>query len=178
MRNIVLIGFMGVGKSAVGRRLAQELSFHFVDTDRYIEETTGQTVSEIFSEGGGETRFRELEAETVSHVVKQERCIVSTGGGMILNPDNRNRLKGWGTVVWLQANPDIILQRAGKRPGKRPLLQGADPLSTIKRLLADREPYYSEMAAFSVDTSHQGMEAVVSHIKKRMIEIEGATHPS
>jgi shikimate kinase len=169
---------MGVGKSAIGRRLAQDLSFHFIDTDRYIEEKTGRMVADIFSEEGGENRFRELEVEAVGHVVKQERWVVSTGGGMILNPENRDRLKGWGTVVWLRAKPDVILQRANKKPGKRPLLKGADPLSTIKRLLADREPYYSEMATFSVDTSNQDMDAVVLQIKKRMIEIEGVTDPS
>jgi len=176
MRNIVLIGLMGTGKSVVGRRLAQNLHFNFVDTDLLIEEKVGKTISEIFMEDGGEGRFRAWEAEAVLEVVKRDRSVVSTGGGIVLNQANLDRLGQYGTMVWLKANPELILKRAQKRPGKRPLLVVEDPLLSIKSLLKDREPFYQQ-AAFSVDTSDLGVEEVVSRVKKGVLALEAGSNP-
>ncbi len=177
MRNVVLIGFMGTGKSVVGRRLARELSFRFIDTDRWIEEKTGKKISEIFSEEGGERRFRDLESEAVREIVRQEGLVISTGGGALLNRSNQALLSEKGLLVWLKARPDMILKRAQKRPGERPLLKVTDPLGEIKRLLEEREPYY-QSAVFSMDTSDRTISEVVSQIKERVLEIEGKKDPS
>jgi len=171
MRNIVLIGLMGTGKSVIGRRLAQDLHFHFVDTDQLIEEKVGKTVADIFMEEGGEGRFRIWEAEAVLEVVKRDRSVISTGGGVVLNQANLDRLRQYGTMVWLKANPELILKRVQRKPGKRPLLWVKDPLLSIKSLLKDREPFYQQ-AAFSVDTSDLGVEEVVSQVKKGVVALE------
>ena len=177
MRSIVLIGFMCTGKSVVGRRLARDLHFQFVDTDRVIEEKIGKTISEIFSEEGGEVRFRLLEAEVVREVVKRDRCVVSTGGGVALNQTNLDILSQYGTVVWLKASSNLILKRAQRKPGKRPLLLGEDPLLSITSLLKDRAPFYQQ-AAFSVDTSDLGLEEVVLQVKKGVVAVEACSNPS
>ncbi len=177
MKNIVLVGFMGSGKSVVGRRLAKEFSFEFIDTDQWIEEKSGKTISEIFSEEGGERRFRELESEVIFEVAQRERSVISTGGGAVISPSNRTTLCEKGILVWLKARPDLILKRAQKRPGERPLLRGSDPLGEIKRLLEEREPYYRS-ATFSIDTSDRTVFQVVSQIKKRILEIAGQEDPS
>lgn len=165
MKNIVLIGLMGTGKSAVGRKLAKELKFQFIDTDRLIEEKTGKTISALFAEEDGEKKFRVLEEEVLAQVIAQEQAVISTGGGVMLSPVNRLRLRQCENVVWLRARPDKILERVEKKAGKRPLLTGKDPLSIIKRLLTEREPYYKE-AAVSVDTSDRNITEVVAEVKK------------
>ncbi|MBI3358027.1 MAG: shikimate kinase [Nitrospirae bacterium] len=170
MKNIVLIGFMGTGKSAVGRRLAKEIFSRFVDTDRLIEEKTGKKVVDIFAEEG-ERRFRALEAEVIREVMKGERLVVSTGGGAVLNQDNLDLFYQNGTVVWLAARPEIILKRAQRRIGNRPLLRGSNPLLTIEHLLEQRKPYYKR-AAFSVDTSDISIDEVVSQIKEKIFGLE------
>lgn len=169
MKNIVLVGFMGTGKSVVGRRLAKEFSFRFVDTDTIIEEKAGKKVADIFAEEG-EGRFRELEADVVLDIMRGEQLVVSTGGGAVLNQKSLDILCKNGIVVWLTARPGVILKRAQRRFEERPLLKGAvpsegnNPLLTIERLMKEREPYYKR-AAFSVDTSDTGVEGVVSKIK-------------
>jgi len=177
MKSIVLIGFMGTGKSVVGRRLAQDLRFNFVDTDILIEKKTGKRISEIFSEEGGEKRFRLLEEEAVRTVVKQGRSVVSTGGGVVLSQANRDILREYGTVVWLKASPELILERVKKKPGTRPLLLKEDPLLSIKSLLKEREFFYQQ-AAFSVDTSQLGVEEVVLQVKKGVLAVEASTNPA
>ena len=169
-KNLVLVGFMGTGKSVVGRRLARLFSLPFVDTDRQVETRSGKTVSRIFSEEG-EKRFRELESGAIGESVAQGPVVISTGGGAVLSEKNRLLLSEKGIVIWLTARPERILERVLRRPGKRPLLEGIDPLGEVKRLLKEREPYY-RFAVMSVDTSDVTVSEVVSQIRRKVLEIE------
>ena len=171
MKNIVLLGFMGTGKSAVGRALAKELKYRFVDTDQRVEEKSGKKIAELFTENG-EAYFRELESQAVQEAAQQGACVISTGGGAILNPKNLEALRRNGFLVLLESDPEVILKRVQKRAGQRPLLQGPDPLAEIKRLLEERAPYY-RCADFTVNTSYLQVEEVTRAIKKKVLEIEG-----
>ena len=171
MKNIVLLGFMGTGKSAAGRRLAADFHYHFIDTDQVIEEKTHQRVAEIFATQG-EAEFRRLESEAVAGLAERTGCVISTGGGIVLNPKNIDLLGMNGILVLLKSRPEIIFKRVQKRAGQRPLLQKADPLSEIKRLLAEREPLYQK-ADVVLDTSDMRLDEVVQQIKKKVLEIEG-----
>jgi shikimate kinase len=171
-KSLVLVGFMGTGKSVVGRRLAHLFSLQFVDTDRQIETRLGKTVSQLFSEEG-EKRFRELESDAISDSIAQGPQVISTGGGAVLSEGNRTLLSEKGIVVWLTARPERILERVKRRPGERPLLNVGEPLVEINRLLKEREPYY-KIAAISVDTSDLTVPEVVSQIQRKVLEIEGS----
>ncbi|MBI3802860.1 MAG: shikimate kinase [Nitrospirae bacterium] len=170
MKNIVLLGFMGTGKSAVGRRLAGEFHYQFVDTDQVIEEKTQKKIAEIFSEQG-EPAFRRLESEVVLTLADRTKCVISTGGGIVLNPANLEVLGRNGMLVLLRSTPEVIFKRVQKRVGQRPLLKSPDPLSEIKRLLAEREPFY-QRADFALDTSEMSLADVVKQIKRKVLESE------
>lgn len=171
MKNIVLLGFMGTGKSIIGRRLAVELGYRFADTDQIIEERAQKSIQEIFAEEG-EARFRRLEAEAVRDVSGWSGYVISTGGGVPLHEDNIKALRGNGILVSLKARPEVILKRVRKRVGKRPLLRGPHPLSNITRLLAEREPFY-DRAAISIDTSDVDVQESVRRIKIKVLERMG-----
>lgn len=176
MKNIVLLGFMGTGKSVVGRRLATAFHYQFIDTDQVIEEKTHKRIAEIFSEQG-EAEFRRLESEVVADLAERTGCVISTGGGIVLNPKNLDLLGKNGILVLLRCRPEVIFKRVQKRAGQRPLLQKADPLSEIRRLLAEREPFY-QRADITLDTSDIKLEDVVQQIKGKVSEIEGRKSPS
>ncbi|MFQ5780877.1 MAG: shikimate kinase [Nitrospiria bacterium] len=173
MKNVVLLGFMGTGKSIIGRRLAVEFGYRFVDTDQLIEERAGKRIPEIFAEEG-EAWFRRLETETILDVSERTGCVISTGGGVPLNPDNMKALGRNGILVSLRARPEVILKRVQKRAGKRPLLQGPNPLSEIRRLLEEREVFYNR-SAIIIDTSDIEVKESVRRIKERVLEIAGDT---
>ena len=149
--NIVLIGFMGSGKSAVGRRVAGRLRFQFVDTDQLIVERAGMPISEIFAKHG-EEHFRDLETAALESIAHLQHCVVSTGGGVVVKERNHSILQALGFVVWLTASEEVIFQRVS-RNDKRPLLQTADPRATIATMLGARRPLYERAAQFTVDTS-------------------------
>jgi len=156
--NIVLVGFMGSGKSAVGRVLARRLGVRHLDTDAEVERAAGRTIPEIFA-GEGEAAFRARETAALASLASSEtgaggRLILSTGGGTPLRPENMALLKTIGTVVWLSAMPEAILARVAHKLDRRPLLAGHadDPLGRIQELLAARVPYYAA-AAVTLDTS-------------------------
>lgn len=138
--NIALIGFMGSGKSTVGPILAADLGWSFVDTDNLIEKKTGLSIKEIFA-CYGETHFRELERKAVAEAVSGKRAVIATGGGAVLSLENMQRLKEGNKVVWLQVQPDTVLQRTGTAED-RPLLQGQKG-ENIVNLLEQREKYYT-----------------------------------
>lgn len=171
MKNIVLLGFMGTGKSAVGRRLATAFRYQFIDTDQVIEEKTHKRVADIFSEQGEEA-FRRLESEVVIGLAERTGCVISTGGGIVLDSKNLDLLQKNGILVLLRCRPEVIFKRVQKRAGQRPLLQKADPLAEIKRLLAEREPFYRR-ADITLDTSDMNLDDVVQQIKRKVLEIEG-----
>jgi shikimate kinase len=142
IRNIALCGFMGTGKSSVGRIVAEQLRFAFLDTDTVIEARAGKAIAEIFAEQGEEA-FRELEHRIVKELVVRDRTVISTGGGLIVNPDNLASLKQHALVVCLWASPETIWSRV-KSQTHRPLLNEADPLGKIKQLLGERAPCYKQ----------------------------------
>lgn len=150
--NIVLIGFMGCGKSTVGRELQQRLGYPLVDMDTEIEKRAGKAITRIFAEDG-EPAFRDMETTLLREISGcADRLIVSTGGGVIGRPENRALLRGLGFVVWLHAPPAVILERTS-RNRDRPLLHGDDPAAKITSLLAAREPFYRETSHLRIDTA-------------------------
>lgn len=156
--NIVLIGFMGTGKSAVGRVLARRTDFRHLDTDAEIERRAGKTIPQIFGEDGEEA-FRARETEFLASLAglpaEDGPLALSTGGGTPLRPENARLLKQIGTVVWLQVAPEAILARVAHSLHERPLLAAhqADPLARIKSLLASREQAYAALADVTLNTS-------------------------
>jgi shikimate kinase len=149
-QNVILIGFMGTGKTSIGRQVAQSLGFEFVDTDEQIVEIAGKPITGIFSEDG-EDHFRQLETEILRSTTSCGNKVISTGGGAVLREENRRLLSAAGYVIWLNASPKAILERVS-RNRERPLLQTADPLGTIETLLSQRRQYYLETADFTIDT--------------------------
>ena len=155
--NIVLSGFMGCGKTTVGRRLAGALGMQFVDMDQYIEKKMGMTVSEIFSRHG-EAYFRRLEADTVRELAREKHYVITTGGGTLMQPGNVEAFHaGGGEVLYLDV-PLAALQERLKNDKRRPLLQTEDRRAVIERLLAERRPKYLAGADRVVDA---GAPAVV-----------------
>jgi shikimate kinase len=142
IRNIALCGFMGTGKSAVGRLAAEQLRFAFLDTDTVIEARAGKSIAEIFATSGEET-FREQEQRLVKELALRDRTVISTGGGLVVNPENLAHLKEHALVVCLWASPETIWSRV-KTQTHRPLLHEANPLEAIRRLLAQRAPFYKQ----------------------------------
>jgi len=133
---------MGTGKSSVGRLVAEQLRFEFVDTDDLIEARAGKKISEIFAQNG-EATFRELECGLVTELASLTRTVIATGGGLPVNPANLNSLKQHALVVCLWASPEKILERV-REQSHRPLLHHPDPLAQICSLLAVREPFYKQ----------------------------------
>lgn len=152
MKNIVLTGFMGVGKTAVGRELANILGWKFIDMDEEIVKTQNLSISEIFS-NSGEAVFRDLETEMIRETVEKNNIIISTGGGAILRQENVDFLSSNGIIVCLTARPETILDRTS-RSSKRPLLNVDDPLERVKALMESRKPFY-EKADFMMDTEEK-----------------------
>jgi shikimate kinase len=156
-KNIVLIGFMGCGKSTVGRELHQRLGYRLMDIDHIIEQAIGKKITEIFREDG-EQAFRDFETIQLGEIAKQTdtRHIISTGGGIVIRPGNRALLRQLGYVVWLRAPEDVIFERTF-RNRDRPLLHSPDAREKISTLLTEREPWYRETAHLRVDTA--GLES-------------------
>ncbi len=165
----MLMGFMGTGKSEVGRRLAQRLGRSFVDTDQTIEERAGKRVAAIFADEG-EAAFRRLECEAVADAASRGGAIIAVGGGAVLDPENVRRLREAGVLVHLTARPEVIERRVG-RSGSRPLLRD-DPHATVRRLLAERGPAYAAAADVAVDTSERNVEEVVEEIQQALARSE------
>jgi shikimate kinase len=153
-RNIVLIGFMGCGKSTVGRELQAILGYSLVDTDSIIETRAGKPITRIFEEDG-EAAFRDFETQLLCELAETTAAapqIIATGGGIVVRPENRESLKHAGYVVWLRAPVSVILNRT-RRNHDRPLLLTEDPAERIRSLLAQREPWYRETAHLQLDTA-------------------------
>ncbi|MGN6733766.1 MAG: shikimate kinase [Candidatus Binatia bacterium] len=160
-RNIALIGFMAVGKSAIGRTLAKKLRRRFVDLDRVIERAEGRKVREIF-EHKGEAYFRQLEKQALAEVLEKNNQIIATGGGVILDDQNLQILREKALLIGLSAEMDVLLARAGDAT-KRPLLQGSNRRETIEDLLRQRAARYAQ-AHVIIDTSNLTVDQVVKKI--------------
>jgi 3-dehydroquinate synthase len=160
--NIFLVGLMGAGKTTVGRALAKRLNKRFVDSDHEIEARTGASIPLIF-EIEGEASFRQREAEVIRDLTSQDDLVLATGGGAILNADSRQLLHSRGTVIYLRASINAILQRTS-HDKNRPLLQTADPRKTVEELFRIREPLYNEIADIVIDTGRPNVQFLMQSI--------------
>jgi shikimate kinase len=163
---VSLTGFMGVGKSRIGRDLAHELMLHFIDLDGYIERSTGLAISDIFVHMGQET-FRRMEREALEEVSQKDYLVLSLGGGTFIDPINRARMLERGPVVALWASPDTIYERVTRKPGQRPILSDPNPKARIEALLAERTPIYQQ-AHIHVSTDGRRVPDVVSEIVQKL----------
>ncbi|TLM80344.1 MAG: shikimate kinase [Actinobacteria bacterium] len=173
MSHVFLIGFMGSGKSTVGRLVAERLGLPFVDIDETIERTTRRTISQLFADSG-ETAFRAMERRAIQEVAAGPDAVVSCGGGAVLDLWNRRTMKDAGTVVYLQVGSDEALDRIGDY-ASRPLLREAeDPRAAAAALLAEREPVYASAADVTVDTRHQSPDGVTAAVLAALAMHAGA----
>jgi shikimate kinase len=154
-RNIILCGFMATGKSSVGKILASMLRYSFLDMDAVIEEDAGMTIPQIFS-SRGESVFRALESQLVEQLAGKSDCVIATGGGTIVDPQNLENLRRIGVVISLTANPKAILSRVGSGED-RPMLAGGDKTERIRLLMEQRAEAYAK-ADLVVDTSSLSIE--------------------
>jgi shikimate kinase len=161
MANIILIGFMGTGKSTIGRIVAEQLGYQFIDTDIKIEAEQGKTISEIF-ETDGEAYFRDLEAKLALELSAKNLQVISTGGGFVLNPRNIMAFKPEGAIVALTAPARVIYERVNG-DAQRPLLATADPLARISKLLLERAPLYQN-ADLIIETMDKKPEELAMEI--------------
>ncbi len=168
---IALIGFMGTGKTVVGRLLADKTGREFIELDAVIEEEAGRSIPEIFRTEG-EIGFREREIEAVKLASGKKRVVIACGGGVVLNKINIDRLRQECTIVCLTASAAVILERTSADDGGRPLLNVANRVQQIKELLAFRRPYYSRSADITINTSRLKPETVVNKIMKKLEENE------
>jgi shikimate kinase len=166
-RNVVLIGFMGSGKSSVGRELARRWGFRFLDTDSMIRHQCGKSIPEIFSTLG-EAFFREQEFLMLSRLLECHRSVIATGGGIVIQPRNIGLLGQLGITIWLKADQVTIFERVSRNKN-RPLLHTNDPEGTIARLLEERAPLYQSAADLVVNSSglthHEVAERVILGLK-------------
>lgn len=165
MKNIVLIGFMGTGKTSTGRLLSSRIGYSFVDTDYRIEQAAGMTVAEMFAQYG-ESYFREKETEMIQRVARYRQAVISTGGGVVLQAENMKALRQNGLIVSLHAEVDVILERTGRR-NIRPLLQQKNCREVVLELLKSRRALY-DAADLCIDTSVLTPLQVVGKIIDRM----------
>lgn len=161
-QNIVLIGFMGTGKSTVGNKLANRLGLKFVDSDDIIEKRADKSIEEIFAQEG-EKYFRDLETEVVSDLGQRTGLVIATGGGVVLRKQNIEALSKNGIIILLTATPEEILNRV--EGTDRPLLDVENPLQEIKDLLAQRKEYY-DITEHKIDTSNLKVKQVIAKIER------------
>ncbi len=170
-RNIALTGFMGSGKSAVGKVLAGRLGRRFVELDDVIEETAGKSIPDIFRQDG-EIAFRELEMEATRRVSKGMDMVIACGGGIVLNMINIDRLRETSRIVYLTASPGAILKRISADDTERPLLDVPAPAERIRELLRFRRPFYERAADLRISTSRLSTDSVAERIISQLKEDE------
>ena len=159
--SLVLIGLMGAGKSAVGRRLAASLNLPFTDADSEIEAAAGQSIAEIFAEHG-EAYFRTGERKVIARLLENGPQVLATGGGAYMDPETRAAVKEHGISIWLKASLRVLMKRVGRRDN-RPLLQVDNPETVMKKLMAERDPVYAE-ADITVESKEAPHEVMVGSI--------------
>lgn len=164
--NIILIGFMGCGKTSVGIKLSYALKRPMIDTDKWIEKKQGISISQIF-EKDGEAAFRQMETECLKELINtEEGRIISTGGGLPMKEENHKLLKQLGRVYYLKVTPEVVYQRL-QGDTTRPLLQGENPEEKIRKLLSEREPVYAKRADSIIEVSEKGFEEIIAEIIKK-----------
>ena len=169
--NIALIGFMGTGKTAVGKALAEKLGRSFVELDSLIEQKAGMSIPEIFQQDG-EIAFRELEIEVTKEVSKDKNLVIACGGGIVLNKINIDCLRENARMVYLAASPRVMLRRVANEEGQRPLLEVDNPTLTIRELLGFRKPFYERAADIIINTSKLDINSVAEQIISKLKDDE------
>ena len=164
--NVVLVGPMGVGKTTIGRQLAKALKMQFKDSDKEIEKRTGVDIPLIF-ELEGEEGFRRRESLMIEELMDQRGLVLATGGGAVIDPDNRREMSAKGVVVYLCADISYLLERTS-RDAKRPLLQTVNPEKRIRELVKVRHPLYSEVASFVINTGGRSVKSVIKEILQKL----------
>lgn len=169
--NITLVGFMGSGKTTVGRLLARRLGWRFVDTDEIVARAAGKPIPALFAEEG-ESGFRARETEAILGVAADAGQVIATGGGAVLREENVAALRASGLVVWLTARPEVVVARTARRAAERPLLARAggdadDLLAHVLTMLGERGPKYQAAAHLIVDGSDRAPQAVAAEIERR-----------
>ena len=164
--NIFLIGPMGAGKTTIGRQLARELKMPFYDSDRVIEERTGANIPLIF-DLEGEEGFRKREARAIDDLSQRDGIVLATGGGAIVDPQNRSHLGARGFVIYLHTTVDQQLART-RKGRERPLLDSDDPRTVLEELMAVRDPLYREIADLTIETDGRKVRAVANEILDRL----------
>lgn len=163
--NIVLIGFMGCGKTSVGIRLSYALKRTIIDTDKWIEKKQNMTIAGIFA-GKGEAVFRQMETDCIKELIQTaEGQIISTGGGLPVREENHELLRELGRVYYLKVTPDEVYERL-KGDTTRPLLQGENPKAKIEELLAKRAPLYERCADVTIEVSGKSFDEIIAEIVK------------
>jgi len=169
--NIALIGFMGVGKTAVGKALAKKLGKKFIELDSLIEQKAGKSIPEIFKQDG-EIAFRELEIEVTKDVARGKNQVIACGGGVVLNKINTDRLRNESIIFYLEASPRVILKRVSSGGAERPLLEASNQALTVRGLLKFRKPFYERAADIKINTSKLGVGSVVEQIIDKLKQDE------
>lgn len=174
MTNVLLIGFMGAGKTTVGKLLAERLGYQFVDTDDLIGQRAGKPIPRIFVEDG-EARFRELETEVIRSLRERTHHVIALGGGAVKREENLSLLKAAGTIVYLIASPEELARRIHAMPGVRPLIDGDGARKTlpeveerVRELLAERLPLYERAADVVIETTGLTVEEVCQRVVRRL----------
>lgn len=162
-KSLVLVGLMGAGKSAIGRRIASRLQMKFLDADTEIETAAGQSISNIFAEHG-EAYFRDREEKIIERLLVDGPLILATGGGAFMSSVTRNNIKTHGVSVWLRAELDVLMERVGRRD-HRPLLQTSNPTEVMQKLIDERYPIYSQ-SDITVESRDVAHEVIVQEILK------------
>jgi len=177
--NLFLIGYRGTGKSTVGQRVAEQLGYPFFDTDLEIEHRAGRSIAEIFA-GDGETAFRTLEAAVLDQLSRDSKCVLALGGGAVMRPGNRAKLKTRGRTAWLVARPETLWQRIqadGASGHRRPNLTAAGGLAEVVAVLSRRLPAYRECADWVVDTEGRTPDEVAGQIVDQFLQAAAGDQP-
>ncbi|MGL4197000.1 MAG: shikimate kinase [Allorhizobium sp.] len=169
-RNLVLVGLMGAGKSAIGRIVAQQLGLPFIDTDSEIERVSRMSISELFA-AYGEDEFRALETRVIKRLLRSGPRVVSTGGGAYINEKTRKQIERGGLSIWLNADLDVLWERVNKRD-HRPLLKTENPKQTLKDLMDKRYPIYA-LADITIQSRDVRKEVIANEVMTSVIEYLG-----
>ena len=172
---IALVGMPGCGKSTVGRHLARQLGWRFVDSDHEIERQIGGSIRTFF-EQQGEVTFRDLEQQTIAALTQQSEMVLATGGGAALREANRRALKAGCKVVYLRSTPEELFRRL-RHDTQRPLLQVRDPLKRLRDLFHERDPLYRDAADFQIETGRPSVPNLVNMILMQL-ELAGVIDPA
>ncbi|HEV7662737.1 MAG TPA: shikimate kinase [Chloroflexota bacterium] len=178
MDNLILVGFSCSGKTTLGRNVARRLRLNFVDSDRFIEETTGRTIPDIFRDDG-EVAFREIERQAIAEIMAERNQVVSTGGGAFVDPINRERLRNGNLVIHLQVRPETVVDRLrnSKSGRPRPLLDSPDPLQRVVQLMADRKEAYTA-AHVTIGVDDRSRYEIVGELRRRWLAWQRAHQPA